>query len=1151
PPPSDPSDLRRSKRNKFHLDVATMHLMHPERSRKHNANSSSPSPLPKETKEDKVSAPPVLSPQVMVKEKVSGPPILSPQMELISEGKKRKIVEGEEDEDEEEMEKERETEKRDREETNKVTKKEESPRKRKNGRGERNRPHKCSKCPASFDSMISLELHSALHGSRKKHKCDVCDYASNSLHAVKTHIMMHRTCPIDRFGYVPSSPNISPLVQSNSLLSVFSSKDHSNPLQISIHQEESSSIEREEEAEEEESPVAAVNEEPTFARIQATLNGKYKCGVCPFTTRDNERLERHNYGHSRGVGFLCPLCTFKSESAGFLKRHVEIHGVADFQWPPTYVGISPRLNKAMEEGEKKGPPTLLPIGKILKAAHHASIPREKIGAAVNALQSSSSQSPLLKLSQSSTVLSTIDSLMSTVATEVKKEENGGNSPPSTIGNKRKIRMRIKRNEKKKTCRVEGCTHSTTSRARHTIHTIVKHYKKKVVSRRLCGECGVLVNGGEGGKRVHWERRHGGLRWTRNTINRLIHERCGTTTKKRYEQPDLLNDAPILIRDKYQCTECPYSAPIRSRLDRHRPKHTLREGYNCKYCSFSCRSDELILTHEKIHEYRIIDRSEMKEEMSSAPTPEPSNTLRMDTESPPALERAESSMGGGDDMPVLESNGTPPILEAEVEMRVEKRGRKKKKVIVEVEKKEKKEVPVQLKLIEKVIQIRNVGVIGIKRIGGISSRRYKCIHCPFTTPFLAFLWKHSRYHLSPSPSSSSSLHRCSECTFSSSLLSVFSSHLSMHSLTRTTFPCEFCPFVGTSSDLLDDHIVSTGHGTPPIPVEDPTRLQMGRCRGDKPISFNLISSRKWMIPSKEEKRLLRMVNRAKNTREHHCTECPFSDPDQLMFNLHMRMHEGPKQPFECNVCSYSAASAEGLHHHISLHIPPDSIPKRGSTSSRAQTIRRRQSTEVIPSGVHSFDCSTCNFRTIDQAAFHVHKLEHAKHIQQRLVTQIKRAAANEENTKKKPKMKAITMKSMKQIPCLKCDFLCETASAFVRHTEFHGSRSPFACHICDYASATKQITDFHVLHHHTKKPLAHLIKQATLMPESSKLVVDATLEDKVRLAGQIFCCQLCDRQFLEMRLLLTHWEVDHSRRGDDTACHLSLGMLPTNRILTKA
>ncbi|KAF8366709.1 spr-4 [Pristionchus pacificus] len=1111
-PPSDSSsDLRRSKRNKFHLDVTTMHLIHPERARKH---TSSASPLPRENREDKVSAPPILLPQVEIKKR-----------------KLTTVVDEVEDENEEEIGKEKNIEVT-------PTIRQNSPKKRKSGTGkERNKPHKCSKCPASFDSMISLEIHYTLHSSGKKHTCTHCDYSSNSLHAVRTHIKMHVASLNGNIGK-SSSSSVSPSSLSHCVTSLSTSSIDVQPLSIIVSQDESSNVDEEEEELSPIPPFLPANTVTNSTRIQTTFNGKYKCPICPFTTRDNERLDRHNHGHSKGVGFLCPLCTFKSESAGFLKRHVEIHGVKEYDWPPQYVGISPGMNGIIEKNEKEGSPTLIPIGKVLKAAHNALIP-------LAALQNNQSSS-LLHLRPSS---SSSTSLVSN------RIENGNGieiDDPISKGRKEMARGRGRgwRKGRMEKCREKDCTHHTTNRAKAVIHRMKNHWNKKIVSRRLCGECGMRLNG-EGAKRIHWMKNHRNMKWNGNVLKKYRDERCGTKNE--------VDELPTLIREKYMCDECPYSSNVRSKLDRHHSKHVIREDFNCEFCSFSCRNNELLQSHQRIHFFRHIDKNEKEGEIPSTPTPTIERMDRVDrveSDSPPALERAESSMGEGEEMPVLESVGAPPVLEMEVDMKEEngkknKGGRKKGDLKITEEVKERK--PEQLRLIEKAVRIRNVGVIGIKRMGGEMKRKYKCIHCPFTAPFISMLWRHSRHHLFTSSSSSSSLHHCSDCTFTTSLLPIFSTHLSMHVQARDSFPCEFCPFVGISSSSLDGHIEWTGHGIPSIPSipsrsspsHDKSNVQMGGSKGEKPISFNFISSHKWMRPSNEEKKLLRLINNSKCSRNHQCPDCPFSDPNELIYNLHKEMHQGPKQAFECNVCSYSTSSPEGLHNHISLHIPPDTIPIKRAT------IRRRPSIDVIPSGIPSFDCSSCNFRTLDQAAFHVHKLEHAQLIQQRLVTQIKRCAIVEDEYKKKNRMKAITTKSLKQIPCDKCDFVCETASALIRHREFHGNKGSFECHICDYAASTKQITEFHIVHHHTKKAVAHLKKQAILMPESTKMKVPYTLEEKVKLAGQVFLCELCDSQFLEMRQILTHWEVDHSRQGDDTACHLSLGMLPTNRVLTKA
>ncbi|VDL66272.1 unnamed protein product [Nippostrongylus brasiliensis] len=63
-------------------------------------------------------------------------------------------------------------------------------------------------------------------------------------------------------------------------------------------------------------------------------------------------MKTHMIGHQKRFGFQCPFCTFKSESAGFLKRHVEIHGSRSYAWPPVYVGVNPRKTAPEPVGKK-------------------------------------------------------------------------------------------------------------------------------------------------------------------------------------------------------------------------------------------------------------------------------------------------------------------------------------------------------------------------------------------------------------------------------------------------------------------------------------------------------------------------------------------------------------------------------------------------------------------------------------------------------------------------------------------------------------------------------------------------------------------------------------------------------------------------------
>lgn len=47
-----------------------------------------------------------------------------------------------------------------------------------------------------------------------------------------------------------------------------------------------------------------------------------------------------------------PIC--RSESAGFLRRHCELHGVKDYRWPPDYVGVpQEQLESLMAASRRK------------------------------------------------------------------------------------------------------------------------------------------------------------------------------------------------------------------------------------------------------------------------------------------------------------------------------------------------------------------------------------------------------------------------------------------------------------------------------------------------------------------------------------------------------------------------------------------------------------------------------------------------------------------------------------------------------------------------------------------------------------------------------------------------------------------------------
>ncbi|KAJ1356091.1 ZnF_C2H2, partial [Parelaphostrongylus tenuis] len=306
---TEPDSLRRSKRNKFHLDVATMHLANPERRRPHQGRLT---PSPDVVATCRTSS---LSPAG------NASPIPSSEQPIGRRG-----LEG---------------------------------------------TNLCVKCPARFETRPGLANHFKLHfGEKRKFACELCDFSSTTPKSLRLHQKVH-----DRFGIGPAAavtvtttlPDSQENQQSHiedlhcDMLAVESAFGlNSSPPQLSppigysscpsrSHTELAlSSAEPSQSSRRTAERNSPITPPPDLVRVNAALNPNQeshkeqhrKCSECPYIAKTTSRLAIHSRGHQKRSGFLCPFCTFKSGSAGFLKRHVKMHGCSTFTWPPTYVGLS-------------------------------------------------------------------------------------------------------------------------------------------------------------------------------------------------------------------------------------------------------------------------------------------------------------------------------------------------------------------------------------------------------------------------------------------------------------------------------------------------------------------------------------------------------------------------------------------------------------------------------------------------------------------------------------------------------------------------------------------------------------------------------------------------------------------------------------------
>ncbi|EPB72396.1 zinc finger, C2H2 type [Ancylostoma ceylanicum] len=340
------------------------------------------------------------------------------------------------------------------------------------------------------------------------------------------------------------------------------------------------------------------------------------------------------------------------------------------------------------------------------------------------------------------------------------------------------------------------------------------------------------------------------------------------------------------------------------------------------------------------------------------------------------------------------------------------------------------------------------LIGTKKGRGLAGF-YSCAHCPFVTRICAELWRHARRHLGTSKG-----FNCSMCSFSSISLEVMEEHQLLHpegaafirqhlaededSSSAPVTPTCVELKCDTGSELcLEDHMVvhsepcsgvDTGTAPSPAPSADVTQKsdseksaspESQKANGlldtssdlKVPLSIKVDQAVRLMRPTKEVLPVLKRDKRDEERRQ--CPDCPFVESDEMIFNMHREMHGGRTRAFACNLCNYSCFAAEALHWHLSLHLPPLSPASAILQRRRGLSRRSFQTSDPIPLGAKHFSCTQCSFRTMSEATFVQHRQQHAQHIQQRLVTQMKRAASEEES-KRSSKMKRVAKKSDKMV-----------------------------------------------------------------------------------------------------------------------------------------
>uniref|UniRef100_A0A7E4W2C6 C2H2-type domain-containing protein n=1 Tax=Panagrellus redivivus TaxID=6233 RepID=A0A7E4W2C6_PANRE len=281
--------------------------------------------------------------------------------------------------------------------------------------------------------------------------------------------------------------------------------------------------------------------------------------------------------------------------------------------------------------------------------------------------------------------------------------------------------------------------------------------------------------------------------------------------------------------------------------------------------------------------------------------------------------------------------------------------------------------------------------------------------------------------------------------------------------------------------------------------------------------------------------------------HVCKHCPFTSMDTKMLKLHTRMHEG-ERPHPCSMCSFSCFTVDALFTHYNVHAPQ--LPESMLASMKRKLAARKRNgsllgREILPANsANVFECQQCNnFRTACQDRFLQHRMEHVQTIQQRLMTQLKRAAV-EDSRKGKGVKKKLERKWLRHY-CTKCCFRSDTVVALMNHLEYHDSpNNVFKCRFCDYSANSSDVVIYHENTHHLDLPTTNQILNAV----ANNGVIDPALVSEAR---QKYSCGRCGFHCHELVDCIKHFEIDHATDPllSQIIDKLRMGLMPTGITVT--
>ncbi|VDK46815.1 unnamed protein product [Anisakis simplex] len=935
------------------------------------------------------------------------------------------------------------------------------------------RDYYCSHCPAHYQTRTGLANHSKQHGSMKKYHCEACDMSCDSLKTLRVHTQVHLVRE-----QCQSSAN-------------------------------SSSVKNE---------TDDVDEQLSNCTSSKT---QFVCKECPFRTRDTGRLNAHTEGHKRDRGFQCPMCTYRSvyfigivmltpaissffdeiweenfihldrtvrlsESAGFLRRHCDCHGVRGYRWPPMYVGRgntnSSKKNTILFASSTED---LVNERRSESSASLSEMKRNKETRKESSVKLSVRRTSTTPPRLSDAVWS-CDAEHSAVASAAKDSsiDEGPSStkasPSSFLQNTNYYGARSSFHYPNK---------SSIRYQQNSVKACAKNDPRKY--KCFCCSARFLSYYERSAHRFSCRK---APRISKRIYSSLLKERTNTN-----EIPSNSSEASLKEQRIHNCAYCPFTCTQKSRLKRHENKHFVKAENQLKHsvyvlhinmrklitvlviqqcadCTFSCRSVEILTQHSRLHQTnknvqmpgRRKDFALTDEALSNGSVSFPIGKVGKCSECPYRSRhlcdmKAHAAMHVG----IREfacnrctySTKRAHVLEAHLQMHAEEDGLPPSSQKINLN-----------FLVKKYIPIRWHGIIIGMKSGAKLTRLYSCNFCPYRTRFCAPLFAHFRFitacihfifcmifycvykieliNNSRNHMGSRSL-RCSRCTFNTSIKRKFTEHLSLHPSPRTTT---------TPSNANSDTLFI--------------------CR------FELISGFR-------------------------AGECPYTCDSYGKLWHHGQKHKKTAR-FMCDLCSFSTGTSSSLSEHRALHKRNTSAPtlepnmddvitinETNSAKSGSETVCMDVPNEHIrnvqPSGNDEEACtaiesnSNNNNSLISSYPMLVKKLaggimkESESEMSSITHDSSSRYLFSEEDVNDSfisNEMKLLmrirkshsdllgqsiaVVSSGKSYRCNECPFVCEDKILLAFHLDRHKSKGgPLKCNLCSYKAYTPEALCNHI------------------------------------------------------------------------------------------